>query len=168
METKIRGFQNPKPGSKAAPPQQRGLSPLFPEHEIVRLGPRRQGISLASLRALDGSGPSLGTHCKGGNCNGGERIHQNAVAQRSGFATPGTRTGFQGIRSCTTVLHYWIDWRRVSARRILHPPALTPGSLPVLSNRRIVASGSPAKRTASLTVRKSLSLSGTSAPDTSD
>ena len=53
---------------------------------------------------------------KRGELQRGERIHQNAVAQRSGFATPGTRTGFQGIRSCTTVLHYWIDWRRVSAR----------------------------------------------------
>ena len=53
---------------------------------------------------------------KKGELQRGERIHQNAVAQRSGFATPGTRTGFQGIRSCTTVLHYWIDWRRVSAR----------------------------------------------------
>ena len=27
METKIWGFQNPKPGSKAAPPPQRGLHP---------------------------------------------------------------------------------------------------------------------------------------------
>ena len=27
METKIKGFQNPKPGSKAAPPPHRGLQP---------------------------------------------------------------------------------------------------------------------------------------------
>ena len=61
METKIKGFQNPKPGSKAAPPPQRGrLNPPFPEREIVRPGPRRQGIGFASLRALDCSGPVLG------------------------------------------------------------------------------------------------------------
>ena len=52
METKIQGFQNPKPGSKAALPPQRRLCPPFPEREIVRPGPRRQGIGFASLRAL--------------------------------------------------------------------------------------------------------------------
>ena len=62
MEIKIRGFQNPKPGLKAAPPQQRGLYPHpFPEREIVWPGPRSQGIGFASLCALDCSGPSLGT-----------------------------------------------------------------------------------------------------------
>ena len=49
METKSK---NPKPGSKAAPPLQRGPFPPFPEREIVRPGPRRQGYSFASLRAL--------------------------------------------------------------------------------------------------------------------
>ena len=36
---------------------------------------------------------------------------KNAVAQRSGFATPRPRTGFQGFRRCETVLQERFDWR---------------------------------------------------------
>ena len=39
------------------------------------------------------------------------RIQQGALAQRRGFATPRTRTGFQRVRGCETVLQYQFDWR---------------------------------------------------------
>ena len=61
METKNPGISESKAriegGSAAAT---RPSTPLSPEREIVRPGPRRQGIGFASLPALDGSGPSLG------------------------------------------------------------------------------------------------------------
>ena len=47
---------------------------------------------------------------KGGNCNGGESP-PGPVAQRSGFATPRPRTGFQGVRRCETVLQEKCEWR---------------------------------------------------------
>ena len=47
---------------------------------------------------------------KGGTATGGD-LHPDVVAQTSGFATPRTRTGFQGVRSCETVLQERFDWR---------------------------------------------------------
>ena len=35
----------------------------------------------------------------------------NYLHKRGGFATPWTRTGFQGVRSCETVLQERFDWR---------------------------------------------------------
>ena len=88
MEIKILGFQNPQPRIKGvSATAARGLPP-FPEREIVRPGPRRQGSG--SLRALDGSGLGLGTRClvrERGNCNGenppGRELHKEAVLQES-------------------------------------------------------------------------------------
>ena len=40
----------------------------------------------------------------------------DGAAQRSDYATGQRPTGFQGLGRCETVLHYWIEWRRVSAR----------------------------------------------------
>ena len=69
METKIRGLQNPKPGSKAAPPQQCGLYPLF-------LSTRLYGPVLAVYEG------------KGGTATGGEstrtRLHKGVFLRPLG------------------------------------------------------------------------------------
>ena len=80
-------------GGSTAPTRPLPPPPLFfPEHEIVRPGPRRQGIGFASLRALDGSGPSLGGSLfmrKRGELQRGREstrtgLHKGAVLQQSG------------------------------------------------------------------------------------
>ena len=82
METKLK---NPKPGSKAAPPPQRGPCPPFPEREIVRSGPRHQGYNFASLRAEPGD--SLFMRERGELQRGGistrTRLHKGAILQPS-------------------------------------------------------------------------------------
>ena len=72
---KSRDFRIQSPDRRRLRRSSAAFNPPFPEREIVRPGPRRQGIGSASLRALDGSGPGLGTRCfmrERGNCNGRE------------------------------------------------------------------------------------------------
>ena len=49
-------------------------------------------------------------------------IHPDAVTQRSGFATPRRRTGFQGVRCCETVLQKRFDGA-IGFRSIRKPEA---------------------------------------------
>ena len=102
METKIWGFQNPKPrieGGGGA--TTRPSTPLPLSAGLYGPGPRRQGIGSASLRALDGCGPSLGDSLfmrergelqTGGRESTRKMLHKGAVLQ-----PPGPGRAFKGL-----------------------------------------------------------------------
>ena len=75
-------------------------NPPFPEREIVRPGPRRQGFA-SPLRALDCSGPVLGDSLF---------MRERGELQRRG-SPPGTGRAFQWVRRREKVLQYRFDWR---------------------------------------------------------
>ena len=98
METKSK---NPRPNWRRLRRRNAAFNLPFPERGIVRPGPCRQGIGFASLHALDGSGPSLGTRClrgkrgelqRGGRESTKTRLRKGAVLQPSG-----TEQAFKGL-----------------------------------------------------------------------
>ena len=91
METKSK---NPKPGSKAAPPPQRGPCPPFPEHERL-YGPvlAVKGSPLARIAPLTAPARAWELAVYEGKVGTATvRIHQGALAQTSGSAT--LRSGY--------------------------------------------------------------------------
>ena len=100
METKIRGFQNPKPGSKAAPAAAtRPLTPLSLSAELY--GPVLAVKGSASPPFSPWTAPvrawGLAVYeGKGGTATGGEsaraRLHKRAVSQH-----PGPGRAFKGL-----------------------------------------------------------------------
>ena len=100
METTIKGFQNPKPGSKVAPPPpQRGLQPPLSlsaklcDPVLAVKGPLRRFAPLTAAGRPWGLAVYEG---KGGTATGGD-LRPDAVAQTSGFATPPDPDGLSRV-----------------------------------------------------------------------